>query len=406
MYKLFIVGISDDYLTDAQMQAISTATLLVGTRRFTAVAQQFSKPLTAITPISKAIESIADSLSQGHVCVLASGDPLFYGIGKLLLKTFSSSSIEILPALSAVQRACALFKLSWDDADIITLHGRNTSHQPGRILVHRKSIIFTDAENSPEKLCREIIHYLQVIGDNSLLEEMQVYVAEDLGMNSQKVSVDSLEAIAAGRFSPLNIICFEQPEKSSPSYSFGLQEDSIAHSRGLITKNEIRAATIHQLQLPARGVFWDIGAGSGSISIEAARNNPDLTVFAVERKGQEYDNIKNNIVQFGCYNVLPVLGEAPASLELLPNPDCVFIGGSGGALKQIVGSICARNGTSLERLVINGVTEKTIQSAPEILRGCGFRVNTSTISVHREDDKGKKITFNPITVITGTQYER
>ncbi len=126
----------------------------------------------------------------------------------------------------------------------------------------------------------------------------------------------------------------------SRPYQFGLTEDSIQHSRGLITKNEVRAATLHQLQLPRKGVFWDIGAGSGSLSIEAARANPHLTVYAIEHKEEELENIKNNIVKFGCYNIVPIFGRAPEALVALPDPDRVFIGGSSGSLPDIVALTC------------------------------------------------------------------
>ncbi len=141
------------------------------------------------------------------------------------------------------------------------------------------------------------------------------------------------------KFSALNILCLlvpKIPDNKTCSYGFGLTEDSIEHSRGLITKNEVRAATLHQLQLPAEGIFWDVGAGSGSLSIEAARSNPQLTVYAIEHKEEEIDNIKNNIVKFDCYNIVPVFGKAPESLVHLPDPNRVFIGGSSGSLPGIV----------------------------------------------------------------------
>ena len=117
--------------------------------------------------------------------------------------------------------------------------------------------------------------------------------------------------------------------------ALGLTEDEVVHSRGLITKSEVRAATIHQLRLPKTGVFWDVGAGSGSISIEAARSHPELTLFAIEHKMEEIANIKANIRKFGCYNIIPVFGKAPEELTDLPAPDRIFVGGSSGTLSAI-----------------------------------------------------------------------
>lgn len=404
MYKLYIVGISGDFLTREQNDLVSSSSLVVGTARFKSLLQNGHIPFQLISPLSGALKSIKNALLEGNVCVFASGDPLFFGIGKLLLKNFPKDSIEILPSLSALQRACALFKLPWDDAKIISLHGREVFHVPGILLRYHKTIIFTDSHNSPDKLAQKIIQYLALIGDVKLLDEIQVHVAEDLGLETQRLVSDKISTIAQQKFSSLNIVCIELPVKSGlPSYTLGLHESDIHHSRGLITKNEVRAATLHQLQLPESGIFWDIGAGSGSISIEAARSNPALTIYAIEHKEEEIQNIKNNIIKFGCYNIIPVFGAAPKSLEQLPTPDRVFVGGSGGSLQSIISHVEKLWSGGSERIVINGVIEKTITEAPRFLTDHGFQINKSIVSIVRQDHNGKSVKFNPITIITGTK---
>ncbi len=404
MFKLYIVGIAGDLLTNDQEKILSSSSLIVGTTRFRSLIKTGHAQFQPVSPLSDALKSIKKGLAKGNVCVLASGDPLFFGIGKLLIKNFPKDCIEIHPAISSMQGACALFKLSWDDAKIISLHGREVCHPPGAILRHPKTIIFTDSHTSPDRLAKKIIGYLELIGDTKLLNDMVVHVAENLGLDSQKISTDTIYNIANRNFSSLNIVCLELPEKTTlPEYSFGLKEEDIHHSRGLITKNEVRAATLHQLQIPKTGIFWDVGAGSGSISIEAARNNPHLTVYAIEHKKEEIDNIKNNIIQFGCYNVIPVLGAAPESLKQLPTPDRVFVGGSGGSLQSIISHVTERWSEGSERLVINGVIEKTINEAPVFLTKYGFNVKKSIVSVVRQDHIGNTVQFNPITIITGTK---
>jgi precorrin-6Y C5,15-methyltransferase (decarboxylating) len=164
----------------------------------------------------------------------------------------------------------------------------------------------------------------------------------------------------------------------------------------------VRAATLHRLQLPTKGILWDIGAGSGSLSIEAARSNPGLTIYAIEHKAEELENIKNNIVKFGCYNIVPVFGRAPEALDQLPDPDRVFIGGSSGSLPQIVELLDKRLSND-GRLVVNGVIEKTIQATPELMKKYGFLVTASIIKVTRTEDDGRTLDFNPITIMTGTR---
>lgn len=156
------------------------------------------------------------------------------------------------------------------------------------------------------------------------------------------------------------------------------------------------------MQLPRQGVFWDIGAGSGSISIEAARTNPRLTVYAVEHKEEELNNIKENIRRYDCFNVIPVFGRAPEVLADLPAPDRVFIGGSTGSLADIV-RLVAKQLTANGHLVINGVIEKTITTAPQYMREAGFTVSRSVINVSRESQNGAVQNFNPITIMAGTR---
>ena len=246
-------------------------------------------------------------------------------------------------------------------------------HIPGLLLKNDKNLILTDSDNSPNRIARLLLDYLQLIGENVLPDMIKMLVAEDLGLESEKLFSGTLLEASKQQFSSSKHLVPAGPRCSQTTgpTSFGLTEDSIQHSRGLITKNEVRAATLHQLQLPTEGVLWDIGAGSGSLSIEAARSNPELTVYAIEHKEEELENIKNNIVKFGCYNIVPVFGRAPEALDHLPNPHRVFIGGSSGSLPDIV-ALIAKRLESAGRLVINGVIEKTVQAAPELMKKHGF----------------------------------
>ena len=182
---------------------------------------------------------------------------------------------------------------------------------------------------------------------------------------------------------------------------FGLREQEIIHSRGLITKNEVRAATLHSLRLPDSGVFWDIGAGSGSVGLEAARVFPMLRVFAIERNAEHVCHIMTNRQTFNAYNVTAIHGDAPGILENLPDPERIFVGGGGNGLQDI---LCESVGRLKPGgiIVVNAVIETTRLAAPEILHGMGLSVSLSTLSVTRSDYPEKNsITLNPITVITG-----
>ena len=403
MYKLFVLGMTDSILTTKQERLLINCSVIVGTKRFTELTVHLPGRFVAITPLATALASIRSSLQTGNVAVLASGDPLFFGIGRRLLAEFPEDTVQFYPALSSIQRACALFKVPWDDAKITSLHGRNTCHIPGLLLNNPKNLVLTDGENSPDHIAQLLLDYLRLIGETVLPDTIRVLVAEDLGLDNEKLFCGNLLEASKQQFSPLNILCLLVPGvPDNTTYRFGLTEDSIQHSRGLITKNEVRAATLHQLQLPTTGILWDIGAGSGSLSIEAARMNPELTVYSIEHKEEELENIKNNIVKFGCYNIVPVFGRAPEALDYLPDPHRVFIGGSSGSLPDLVTLIAKRLETA-GRLVINGVIEKTVQAAPELMKKHGFTINSSIIQVSRTGSDGSTLAFNPITIMTGTR---
>ncbi len=403
MSRIFIIGVADPVLSAHQRRLLSDCQVIVGARRLREMTAGLAARYEDITPLTEALATLRRALPHGNVAVLASGDPLFYGIGRRLLAEFPEENIDIFPALSSIQRGCALFRIPWDDATITSLHGRSEAHLPGLLLRPGKHLVLTDANSSPNTIAGRLLDYLAAIGETELPATIGMLVAEDLGLATERLFRGTLAEGSRQKFSALNLLCLMIPDlPEDPAYRFGLNEEQLHHSRGLITKNEVRAATLHQLRLPASGVLWDIGAGSGSLSIEAARANPGLTVYAVEQKDEELANIKKNIVKFRCFNIVPVAGSAPSALAGLPLPQRVFIGGSGGALPEIVPAVAARlAGGGI--LVINGVARNTVETAPELLRAQGFTVQTSVIQVTRTGPEGHTVKFNPITIMTGNR---
>ncbi|PID74568.1 MAG: bifunctional cobalt-precorrin-7 (C(5))-methyltransferase/cobalt-precorrin-6B (C(15))-methyltransferase [Desulfobacterales bacterium] len=400
MHKIFVFGLSESVLPSQVLQQLTLCRHIFATPRMQTLLNGHSGHLHNISPLQKAVDTMHTLLPSSNIAVLASGDPLFFGIGKRLINEFGQQRLFFSPALSSIQRAAALFRVPWDDATILSLHGRNCSHIPGRILQQGKSFLFTDKTHSPDRISRQIKDYLQHIEEHDRLAAIRVSVAENIGTEDERIYKGSLTETAEQRFSPLNVMLVENIRPSNIAYRLGLSEEDIQHSRGLITKNEIRAATLHHLRLPETGVFWDIGAGSGSISIESARLNPNLTLYAIEHRPEEILNIKENVRRYGCYNIIPVHGLAPESLAPLPAPDRVFVGGSKGRLAEIIAataSLLPEDG----RIVVNGLTPETINKAPGLLRQHGLAVTTATIGVSRCDEFGEETQYNPITITTG-----
>jgi len=398
MSEILVFGIDGRGLSEEHELLLRQCAVIVGSKRLADRVEAKGFAVAPITPLAAAFERIDAGLLQGHVGVLASGDPLFYGIGARIIERFGSERVRILPALSSLQEAFCRFKLSWTDAAVVSLHGRKQENIPGLLLRHRKTFIFTDPSRPPEMLAKTLIEYLTAVGETSIKNGCRVHVAEDLGSIREKITVASLEEISHLQFSPLNVVCLLLPELPPPPV-FGLEEKEIAHNRGLITKDEVRAATLHRLRLPRKGVFWDIGGGSGSVSLEAAAMLPELSVYTVEHKEEELANIRDNICRFGLFNITPVQGRAKERIALLPDPDAVFIGGSGGEMQEIIAVAAARLGAG-GRLVANGVTEETVEKAPRFMEQSGLQVESSRIEVHRSGPEGSR-SFNPITIMVG-----
>ncbi|MEE4164812.1 MAG: precorrin-6y C5,15-methyltransferase (decarboxylating) subunit CbiE [Desulfocapsaceae bacterium] len=348
-----------------------------------------------IAPVSRALDSISNIICSRSVLIFTSGDPLFFGLGKMLTNRFPDTDIVFLPALSSLQICCARFAIPWNDATFLSLHGRPFSDL-NKFLHCSKLFILTDQTNSPQKIAGHLISLLPTEEQN----KYRMYIGVKLGTKNEKLCSGSLQTISRKTFAQPNcLILLRTGNTHETPYGFGLHEDEIRHSRGLITKNEVRAAVIHALRLPANGVFWDIGAGSGSVSIEAALSKPGLSVYAVEQKQQEIDNITANRNHYKCWNISIHHGRAPDILGMLPAPDCIFIGGSGGALSEIITYISDKN-LCAERIVITAVIKETIETAPELFYRSGYRVSVSVVSTSRyTHPPSQQVQFNPIHII-------
>jgi len=401
MSEIFVHGVSGETLSTACLRQLAGCVAVVVSKRFAPLLPADSPRRISIAPVDMMLAQVADALKSGDVTILASGDPLFFGIGRRLVDRFSPGGITFFPAVSAMQLACARFKIPWDDLPLLSLHGRSKEDLAGRILPHSRVMLFTDHRNSPDRIAAALLQTLRQYGDERRLATIRVQVAENLGTDGERLTSGSLENIARTQLGPLNMMLVEQDLPPADQPVFGLREQEIAHSRGLITKDEVRAVILHSLRLPACGVFWDVGGGSGSISLEAARMAPQLSIHTIEKKREGRDNIRQNIVRYNRWSIHLISGEAPEALASLPAPDRIFIGGSGGRLPEIITCCAAR----LKRdgiMVASAVLASTAQQAPLLMRENRLAVRCMTVQVSRREDCGETMRqFNPITLVIG-----
>jgi precorrin-6B C5,15-methyltransferase / cobalt-precorrin-6B C5,C15-methyltransferase len=423
--NIYVIGVGYKPFTERAREVLFKADHILASNRLFEVFKRYEdfsslkEKVMVINRVVEMMEFIRNNFEEKTVVLLASGDPLFFGIGRKVIGEFGENHIEILPDLSSIQIAFSKIKEPWDDVFLMSLHGgpdpekrRRLPYEiddiPALLHVHDKIAILTDRENSPLEIARRIPSAPE-------FTSLKIFVCEKLGYPDEKITSGTPEEIAEMIFSDPNVVILVNREEernkeiaegksieNNREPSFGLSEREIVHSRGLITKDEVRAVSIHKLRLPKQGILWDIGAGSGSVSIETARLYPELKIFAIEKNEEQLAHIKDNKMKFATPNIAITSGEAPEALKDLPSPDRVFIGGSGGQLPGIIRRIRERMPKGV--IVMNAVTLETLYEAQLVLGNNGFETEISQISVSRSkilNGQRHMTALNPVFVIRG-----
>jgi precorrin-6Y C5,15-methyltransferase (decarboxylating) len=339
--------------------------------------------------IDELAELCATRSSEGtQVCVLASGDPGFFGIVRALAARLGRERLDVHPAPSSITLAFGRVGLPWDDAVIATCHGRPIEPAADAVVRHHKVAVLVSRDAPPEALGRAVL--------DAGCSPRDVWVCSKLGETGESVTHTDLAGLAAGQFDPFSVVVFVVPGLGvapTAATGWGRDESEFVHRGGLITKAEVRAVVLGKLDLPPHGVLWDVGAGSGSVGIEAARLVPALRVFAVERDGGAAGQIDSNAVGT---TLVVVNGDAPDVFDDLPDPDRLFVGG--GGLKVL--------DAGLERLRAGGVavaTYATLGSAVAAAERLGSLIQ---LQVNRGEPIGADAQLrlraeNPVFVVWG-----
>lgn len=312
---IVVVGVEGD-----RPPRVGDADLLVGGVRHLAGIE--GRHVVIGGDLAPVLDAIA--AEPGRVCVLASGDPGFFGIVRALADRFGPEALDVRPAPSSVSLAFARLGLPWDDAVVVSAHGRPRGEAARRAAGARKVAVLTSPDSPPEALGKELV----ALG----ARHGRAVVCSRLGSAAEEVADVDLEALADGTWDPLSVVVLlgggGRDVAAVPALAWGLAEREFDHRDGMITKSEVRAVALGKLALPPRGVLWDVGAGSGSVAVEGALLRPNLRVLAVERDPAEVGRITANAAAHGVA-VDVVEGEAPGALDGLPGPDRAFVGGGG-----------------------------------------------------------------------------
>ena len=420
-----MLGILDDGWPGLSADAcarLTAADLVIGVERMLAHVRPHLPPRCTLRAMDNALTQtpawIAAALDAGQqVVLLASGDPLCHGIGPFLIKQLGAARVRIDPAPSTLQLACARFGTTWQDAVVASCHGRDAGEwevgaTPAHglypllraIARHPRVLAFTSPANDPARLARALI--LAGEADN-----VRLSVACRLRRADEAIFRDLSVAEAAGMsFAVPNVVLIERiaanPAAALPV--FGLADDAWQQrtpERGLITKQEARAVSLARLALTPAACVWDIGAGSGAVGLECARLAPLGHVWAIEKNAADAINARANAARFAVTNYTLCEGHAPAGLEHWPDPDAVFIGGSGGELAALIDLVLARLRPG-GRLVMNLVTLENLATATTALAATGVRWDVVQLQASRSQpilDLHRLAAHNPVWIVTATK---
>lgn len=394
-----MIGIGDEgkvSLLPMYEKWINESELLIGGKRQLSFFPEFAGEKIAI---EGGLNSLVERLQSEtrNVVILASGDPLFYGIGSYLS---SKIDLDIYPYISSIQLAFARMKERWQDAYFTSVHGRSIKGLAQRVDGKKTVAILTDTENSPNKIAQ----YLLSFG----MTEYEAFVGENLGSNKERCRWFTLTEMKDEEFSPLNVVILKK-KGESPHWPIGIDDSEFLQrkpDKGLITKKEIRTLSVSALRLKEDSTVWDIGTCTGSVAIEAAKIAREGQVFAIEKNEGDLENCKQNLAKFRVDATL-VHGKAPEGLETFPDPDAVFIGGTAGGMEDILDICCSRL-KACGRIVLNAVTIENLSEAMLLFKERGYETNITLAQISRSKPILNLTRFdalNPIYIIEAWSKE-
>jgi precorrin-6Y C5,15-methyltransferase (decarboxylating) len=408
--KIHIIGIGSDGsagLTGRARELLAAADLVLGSESTLSwVPDSRAERVRIGTDLHEVVRQLEANLGRKRLVVVASGDPLFYGVARYLCDRLGKDRFEVLPHVSSMQLAFARIKESWEEAYLTNLANHKLEDVLDRVRTAEVVGLFTSEEEGPTAIARQLL----VRG----LDYFRAFVCENLGGPDERVTQGELAEIQEMEFAPLNVMILkrkpgrpDQPRTPARFRRFGNPDDVFAQSRpksGLITQAEVRAIALAQLDIHPGEVVWDIGAGSGSVAIECAQLARPGLVYAIEQDAADYHLILANAEAFGAKNVKAVHGTAPAVFAGLPAPDAVFV----GATKEVSGLVAAvyRALRPGGRLVVNVATLERLGAIYEQLKALAPPVQVLLVNVARGQEQMEAVHFeavNPTFVLSVTR---
>lgn len=343
-------------------------------------------------PLDKVLDFIAQQLAHGRrVCMVASGDPGFFGIERLLVGRFGRA-VSTHPAPSSVAMAFARARIHWDDATVVSCHGRPLQRALPHILAAAKVAVLVSKSTPPQAVGQALV-------EAGAHHEFAVVVSR-IGEHDESIHRTDLAGLAAGTFDPLSVLLLTsepQPIATNAIVAWGRPVAEYSHRSSMITKPEVRAVVLSKLELFGAGTMWDVGACSGSVGIEAARLATGLRVYSIEQNPQDCDRIRSNASKVA---LTVIEGKAPEAFSGIADPDRIFVGGGGIDVFRAAYNRLGQGGVIV-------ATFATLESALDATHELGEMAELTQLSVNRGVPVGPQNRLrlqadNPVFIVSGT----
>lgn len=381
--NIFIIGTGMGdikTLTVSAKEKIENADIIIGAKRIITPFADKGKKIFSEYNAEKIADIIRENQCENAV-VLFSGDASFFSGAKKLLELFPKAHIEA--GISCVSYFCAKTGISYDDMNIVSMHGRNcniVSEARG----HKKTFVLL-GENPCGKLFR--------FG----LGKAEVYIGENLSYENERILHGKAEDFAELEIAPLSVMVIVNKDYDD-RVRIGISDDEFITGEAPMTKSSVRAVSISKLEIRNDDICYDVGAGTGSVSVEMALLCPKGKVYAIEKKADASGLIEQNALKFMADNIEVIRGEAPDALDGLPKADKIFIGGSSGSVAAIIQKC------DCQRIVVNAITLETLWGTLKAFEEQGYTYEVTQISA----SYGRKVAGynmmtanNPVFIITG-----
>jgi precorrin-6Y C5,15-methyltransferase (decarboxylating) len=403
---IHVIGIGDDgleALANNVRQLITDADVLLGTDRTLALLPKSKAERHVISSDLNQLVTTIESAGDKRLVLLIYGDPMFYGLARYVCEKLGKDRFVVVPHVSSMQLAFARVMETWEEAYLTDLAKHPLDAVLEKVRTAQKVGLFTTDQCGPAQVAKALVE--------RRIDYFTAYVCENLGARDERVTRGTLAQIAKKKFDALNVMVLvrdpnapDRPREAVGRRLFGNPDEAFLQSKpklGLLTPAEVRSIALAQMDIAPSSIVWDIGAGSGSVSVEAAQMASDGQVYAIEMDAEDHGLIKQNAERFSVANVNAVLGRAPEIFEELPDPDCVFVAGAGREVTKISQAAFHRL-RPRGRLVVNTTSVDHLMELRDALRtpAAGSQASVAPaiwmINLARGTDQFDRLSFEPL----------